>query len=79
MNQPVTYDNPRAIFGGASAATHEYWPPETGSMLHISAIGIATASVRRLTPMKLKIITGGPPDVTPTTNTPLRAVHLESL
>ena len=39
-------------------------------------MGIATAMVKRLTPMKLKTITGGPPEVTPTINTPLRAVHL---
>lgn len=26
--------------------------------------------------MKLNTMTGGPPDVTPTMNTPLRAVHL---
>jgi hypothetical protein len=44
-------------------------------MEHISAMGIATASVRRLTPMKLNTMTGGPPDVTPTINTPLKAVH----
>lgn len=27
--------------------------------------------------MKLKTITGGPPEVTPTMKTPLRAVHLD--
>lgn len=48
-------------------------------MEHISAIGMATARVRRLTPMKLNTITGGPPDVTPTMKTPLRAVHLFAL
>jgi hypothetical protein len=70
------YDSPRAIFGGARAATQEYCPPATGYMEHISAIGIATASVRRLTPTKLNTMTGGPPDVTPTMKTPLKAVHL---
>jgi hypothetical protein len=47
-------------------------------MEHISAMGIATARVRRLTPMKLNTMTGGPPEVTPTINTPLKAVHLTS-
>lgn len=60
------------------AATHEYWPPATGYIEHISAMGIATASVRSETPMKLKIITGGPPELTPTMKTPLNAVHLLS-
>jgi hypothetical protein len=45
-------------------------------MEHISAMGMATAKVSKLTPMKLNIITGGPPEVTPTMNTPLSAVHL---
>lgn len=48
-------------------------------MEHISAMGIATARVSKLTPMKLKTITGGPPEVTPTMNTPLSAVHLMKL
>jgi hypothetical protein len=48
-------------------------------MEHISAMGIATARVSKLTPMKLKTITGGPPEVTPTMNTPLSAVHLRNL
>jgi hypothetical protein len=48
-------------------------------MEHISAMGIATARVSKLTPMKLEIITGGPPEVTPTMNTPLSAVHLRDL
>lgn len=39
-------------------------------------MGMATARVKMLTPMKLKTITGGPPEVTPTIKTPLRAVHL---
>lgn len=78
MNHPVMYDNSREILGGAKAATHEYWPPATGYIEHISAMGMATARVRRLTPMKLKTITGGPPDVTPTIKTPLNAVHLEA-
>jgi hypothetical protein len=78
MNHPVTYERPRATFGGASAATHEYCPPATGYIEHISAMGIATARVNKLTPIKLKIITGGPPEVTPTMKTPLNAVHLGS-
>lgn len=76
MNQPVTNEKPRANFGGVRAATQEYCPPATGYIEHISAMGIATASVRILTPMKLKTMTGGPPEVTPTMKTPLRAVHL---
>lgn len=76
MNQPVAYDRPRANRGGVSAATHEYCPPATGYIEHISAMGIATAKVSKLTPMKLKTMTGGPPEVTPTINTPLSAVHL---
>jgi hypothetical protein len=78
MNHPLMYDSPRAIFGGARAATHEYCPPAIGYMEHISAMGSATASVKRLTPMKLNTMTGGPPDVTPTIKTPLKAVHLIS-
>lgn len=79
MNQPVAYDSPRANRGGVSAATHEYCPPATGYMEHISAMGIATARVSKLTPMKLKTMTGGPPEVTPTMKTPLSAVHLPHL
>jgi hypothetical protein len=79
MNQPVAYDKPRANRGGVRAATHEYCPPATGYMEHISAMGIATARVSKLTPIKLKTITGGPPEVTPTMNTPLSAVHLRNL
>lgn len=40
-------------------------------------MGIATARVKSDTPMKLNTMTGGPPELTPTMNTPLRAVHLE--
>lgn len=30
INQPQTYDSPRAHLFGARMATHEYWPPATG-------------------------------------------------
>lgn len=78
INHPVTYERPRAYLVGVRAATHEYWPPATGYIEHISAMGIATANVRSETPIKLNIITGGPPELTPTMNTPLKAVHLLS-
>jgi hypothetical protein len=77
INHPVTYERPRAYLGGVKAATQEYWPPATGYMEHISAMGIATARVRSETPIKLNTITGGPPELTPTIKTPLRAVHLK--
>lgn len=76
MNQPSTKERHLAIFGGANSATHEYWPPATGYMWHISAMGMTTERVRKLTPMKLNTMTGGPPDVTPTIKTPLSAVQL---
>lgn len=76
INQPLTYDRPRAILGGANAATQEYCPPATGYIEHISAIGIATARVMMLMARKLKTMTGGPPEVIPTTKTPHSAVHL---
>lgn len=53
MNHPEIYENPLAMLGGASAATHEYCPPATGNMEHISAMGMATANDSRLTPIKL--------------------------
>lgn len=64
------------MLGGAKAATQEYCPPATGYMEHISAMGIATAIVTALTAMKLNTITGGPPEVMPTMNTPHNAVQL---
>ena len=66
MNQPVTQDIPLANFGGASAATHEYCPPAIGYVEHISAIEYATAREQMQIPIHEYIITGGPPDCTPT-------------
>lgn len=48
-------------------------------MEHISAIGIATARERKLTPIKLNTMTGGPPAEIPMMKTPLSAVHLHGL
>jgi len=76
MNQPATYENPRATLGGARMATHEYCPPATGYMEHISAMGYATARVSKQTTSQLYTITGGPPALTPTMKTPLSAVQL---
>jgi len=57
-------------------ATHEYCPPATGYMEHISAMGYATARVSKQTTSQLYTITGGPPALTPTMKTPLSAVQL---
>jgi hypothetical protein len=57
-------------------ATQEYWPPATGHIEHISAIGRAMVIARKQTAIQLYIITGGPPALTPTMNTPLSAVQL---
>lgn len=50
MNHPVTQLIPLAIFGGASTATQEYWPPFVGKALHISARQYATAKHNAQTP-----------------------------
>lgn len=50
MNHPVTQLIPLAIFGGASTATQEYWPPFVGKALHISARQYATAKDNAQTP-----------------------------
>lgn len=64
------------MLGGANAATQEYWPPATGYIEHISAIGTATARVTTLIARKLNTMTGGPPEVIPTMKTPHSAVQL---
>lgn len=60
-------------------ATQEYCPPATGYAEHISAIEYATASENAQMPIQDHIITGGPPDSTPTINTPPRAVQLVTI
>ena len=77
-NQPQTYDNWRADFAGESIATQEYWLPATGNALQISANEYATARLKRHTPIQLYMITGGPPEVMPTTRDPPNAVQLYS-
>lgn len=57
-------------------ATHEYWPPLTGHLAHISAMARAMNKVITQTPIQPNIITGGPPASTPIINTPLKAVQL---
>ena len=57
-------------------ATHEYWPPLTGHLAHISAMASAINSVTTQTPIQPNIITGGPPASTPMMKTPLKAVQL---
>jgi hypothetical protein len=76
MNQPQQYERGRAYFGGARIATQEYCPPATGNALQISAKEYATAMLQTLTPTQLQIITGGPPELIPTTSEPASAVQL---
>lgn len=78
MNQPQQYERGRAYFGGAKIATQEYCPPATGKALQISAKEYATAMLQTLTPTQLQIMTGGPPELIPTTREPARAVQLGS-
>ena len=76
MNQPQQYERGRAYLGGARIATQEYCPPATGNALQISAKEYATAMLQTLTPTQLQIITGGPPELIPTTSEPASAVQL---
>lgn len=57
-------------------ATHEYWPPATGQLEHISAIARAMKMVNTQTPIQPKIMTGGPPAWMPMMKPPLKAVQL---
>ena len=79
MNQPQQNESGRAYFGGDKIATQEYCPPATGKELQISAKEYATAMLQRLTPTQLQIITGGPPELMPTTREPARAVQLRDI
>jgi hypothetical protein len=76
MNHPQQYERGRAYDTGARMATHEYCPPATGNALQISAKEYATAILQIETPTQLQIMTGGPPELMPTTRDPARAVQL---
>jgi hypothetical protein len=77
INQPHQKASGLLYFGGARTATHEYCPPATGKALQISAKEYATHRLQRQTPTQLQIMTGGPPELIPTTREPARAVQLE--
>lgn len=70
------YESWRDTRGGASTATHEYWPPATGQREQSSAITSATNVVNTQTPIQPYMMTGGPPAPTPMMKTPPSAVQL---